>query len=126
MKYIIKEKTTEVLKEVNQITNSGKEQIVRTYFDQELNTKLTTDKPTIIADETDTATITASIYNYLDEAQTDQTVDVPFILDGVETIITASNGVATIEFNSTVAGEYIIKTNIPNYRNGEVVVIVEG
>lgn len=68
---------------------------------------LTVDKPTISADGTDTATITATILNYLDEPQTgDNSTDVVFELDGQQQVVRAENGTASITFRAEAPGTY--------------------
>lgn len=94
------------------------------FFDQEFHIKMTTDKTTILADATDIATITATVYNYLDEPQ-DYTSDVIFEVNGEQQTVTAVNGVAEITFATELTGEYEIKTIIPNFRNGSVKVVAE-
>jgi hypothetical protein len=93
---------------------------VSSYYDKLYHTKLTTDKPSILADGVDTATITATVYNYLDEQQATWTGDIIFELDGVTQTVPTTNGVASITFNTSVAGEYTIKTVVGGFRNGEV------
>jgi hypothetical protein len=84
-------------------------------------TELTIDKPTILADGTDTATITATIYNYLDELQADSIEPIIFELDGAKTSpIVPVEGKASITFNTSVVDVYVVRTAIEGYRNGEV------
>lgn len=97
---------------------------VLSYYDQEYHTKLTTDKSNILADGTDTATITAEVYNYLNEPQ-QWAGDIVFELDGVQQIVATTNGQASITFTSSSVGDFLIKTNIPNFRNGEVTIHAE-
>jgi hypothetical protein len=88
------------------------------------HTKLTTDKTSILADGIDTATITATVYNYLGELQTTFTDPIIFEYDGQQISVTPVNGVASIDFTSKVAGEYVVRTVNSNIRNGEVIIHV--
>jgi hypothetical protein len=103
-----------------QTTSNGSKEYY--FHDQEYHTKLTTDKTSILADGVDTATITATVYNYLDEQQSTWTGDIVFELDGVTQKAATTNGVASITFNTTVNGKYIFKTVVGVIRNGEVVI----
>ena len=122
MQYEIK--NSNVLK-VEGFNTNNQNVIIKEFFDKEFHTKLTTNKQTITNDGTDTATITVSVYNYLNEAQTAWTGDVVFVLDGIEQLVPTTNGVTSIVFNTSVTGEYTFTTNIPKYRNGEVKVVAE-
>lgn len=68
--------------------------------------------------------VTASIYNYLDEIQTNYAEPIIFDYEGSQITATPINGVASIDFTSTVVGEHIVRTVNPNMRNGEVKIIV--
>jgi hypothetical protein len=113
-----------VYAEYEEITNNQAAKI-QGYFDKKNHTKLTTDKSSILADGIDTATITATVYNYLDEQQTGWTGDIVFDLDGATQTVSTTNGVASITFNTSVAGEYMIKTVVDGFRNGEVKAVAE-
>jgi hypothetical protein len=110
---------------VEEIKGETKLHIVRKHFDREFHTKLKIDKINILADGIDQATITAEVYNYLDEAQTDWTGDIVFEVDGIEEIVSTTNGVASTTFDSQVTGEFTIKTIVPKFRNGEQKVVAE-
>jgi hypothetical protein len=110
---------------VEHVQTTTQKAIVKTYYDQEFHTKLSVDKLTILADGIDKATITAEVYNYLDEVQTVWTGDIVFVLDGIEQIVSTTNGTASITFSTSVAGEYMIRTNIPNFRQGEIKVVAK-
>lgn len=68
--------------------------------------------------------VTATIYNYLNELQGNYSDSITFDYDGTTVTVTPVNGVATIDFTSTVPGEHIVKTVNPNMRNGEVKIYV--
>lgn len=68
--------------------------------------------------------VIASIYNYLDEIQTDYTDPITFDYDGSQITAIPVNGVSSIDFTSTVTGEHVVKTVNPNMRNGEVTINV--
>lgn len=121
MEYI--EKGSFVYKKEEVVTKT-QTAIVETFHDNIFNIGLNADKAVIIADGVNTATITATIYNYLEEPQI-QNIDIIFELDGQEQIVTAVDGVASITFNTEVAGEYTFTANVPNYRSGEVKVVAE-
>ncbi|MFC2948521.1 hypothetical protein [Virgibacillus sediminis] len=123
MKFEVKSKG-EVLS-VKEVMTSNQTVKVKTYFDQEFHTKLTTDKETITADGSAGTTITATVYNYLDEPQAEWSGDIIFELDGEQQTILTTNGQAEITFSTSVPREYTIKTNIPNFRNGEIRVVAE-
>lgn len=89
--------------------------IVEEAFDQEFHTKLFHSN----------GIVTASVFNYLDELQEDYNNTIVFEIDKQAQEVQAVNGNAEIEFSSTVSGDYTIKTNNPNFRNGEVVIHVE-
>ena len=116
---------TGLVYKVDEIQTKKQKAIVKTYFDQEFHIKLTTDKETINSDGQDVIIITANVYNYLDEQQTVDIVDIVFELDGEKQIVPSTNGQAEITFSTNVAGEYIIKTNIPNFRNDEIKAVAE-
>lgn len=88
-------------------------------------TKLSTDKNTILSDGIDKAIIVAEVYNYLDEQQLEFTGEVVFELDGEQIIKQAVDGIATIEFSTSLVGEYMIKSNINNYRTSELKVVAQ-
>jgi hypothetical protein len=100
-------------------TKSG-QATVEEFYDSKFHIKLSTDKPTITANGTDAATITAKVYNYLDEPQTDWTGEIIFELDGEQQAIQTTNGEVSITVQSEDTGKLVIRTAIPNFRNGEV------
>jgi hypothetical protein len=84
---------------------------------------LTADKSTITADGVDKAIVTASISNYDGTAATDYATGITFDVNGTQQTVIPVNGEASIEFNSSVAGSYVIKTVNDVIRNGEVTII---
>jgi len=114
----------EVLNEF-EIETKTNVQITREHYDMVYHIKLETDKEIVSADGTDSATIFAEIYNYLDEPQISWVGDIIFELDGEQQVVPTTNGKAQITFDTSVAGEYIIKTNIPNLRNELIKVVAE-
>ena len=84
---------------------------------------LRADKSTIIADGADKTVITARIYNYDDTSATDFATGIIFDVNGTQQIIVPTNGEAAIEFKSSVAGSYIIKTANDVMSNSEVTII---
>lgn len=93
-------------------------------------TIVSVDKAQITADGTDTATITASIYDYEDTQQnTDNTTQVVFEVTNsagtTQTVTkTAVNGVATMTLTSANPDTYTIRTNVNgDYLNGQTKVV---
>lgn len=68
--------------------------------------------------------IKATVYNHLNEVQTDYANPIIFEYDGSQVTATPLNGVATIDFTSVVPGLHVIKTAIVGIRNSEVSVSV--
>ena len=99
---------------------TDREPNIWTHYDMEYHVKLIVDKPTISADGEDIATVTAKVYNYLDEPQSDFTGDIIFELDGETQAVQTTNGEASITVQSLEPGKMIIRTTIPNFRNGEI------
>lgn len=92
----------------------------------EFYTVLTVDKPTITADGMDTATITATLYNYLDQQQAaDNSTVVMFELNGTTQTVTATNGVASITFNSAVPGTFSFSVSVPDSPISQIGVIAQ-
>jgi hypothetical protein len=71
---------------------------------------MTSDKLNILADGTDIATITVTIYNYLDQLATNFITNIIFEIDGTQKTVTPVDGKASITFNTSVAGTFVIKT----------------
>ena len=69
-------------------------------------------------------TITAEIYNYDDSIAAGYSNPIEFDYEGNKVSAVPVNGEATISFSSTVAGEHVITTNVPNCNNGSVTVHV--
>ncbi|WP_163538328.1 hypothetical protein [Gracilibacillus sp. YIM 98692] len=88
----------------------------------EYYTKVSTNQTSIPADGQTEATITAEIYNYLDEPQTEWEGDIIFEVEGQEQTVSTTNGQAEITFSSEEPGDFTIKTNVPQMCNGEVVI----
>jgi hypothetical protein len=84
---------------------------------------LTVDKSTITADGVDKAVITAKTFNYDDTPATDYTTGIIFDVNGTQQTVAPVNGEATIEFKSSIAGNFTIKTVNDVIRNGEVTII---
>lgn len=111
---------------VEEIVTPNQTAIVRTFHDMLYHTEITVDKPSIASDGVNTATITATIKNYLGEVQTASTEPVVFEINGLQSDpIIPVNGAANITYQSTVPGVKTIKTVVPNYRNGEIEVTVQ-
>lgn len=66
----------------------------------------------------------ATVYNYLDELQTSYPEPIIFEYEGSQVTTTPINGVATIDFSTTVSGEHVVKTVNEGIRNGEVIIVV--
>lgn len=80
---------------------------------------------TILLYDAVTKKVRATVYNHLDEIQSDFNEDIIFDYEGNKITITTVQGVATIDFNVTLSGEHTIKTANEMLDNGEVVVHVE-
>ncbi|GEM_PF-2813774 len=76
--------------------------------------KLTTDKPEITADGQETATITATIYNWDDTIATDFAHDILFDVEGEQIPVTPTDGTVLLEYASEEPGTVTITTS-----NGE-------
>ncbi len=87
---------------------------------------LETDKAQVAADGTDTAAITAKVYNYLDELQ-QSFENIVFEADGVQDIVPYSNGQAQTTFTTAKSGEFkvVTKNETDIIRNGEVIINAE-
>lgn len=101
---------------------------IRKVIDQLYHIKLTTDKETITANGTDTATIQAKIYNYLDEPQ-EQNITITVNVKGEGVDITDTyetvDGEVDIPFASNAEGDFVVTASYEGYRSGEVVVHAE-
>lgn len=64
--------------------------------------------------------VKATVCDYQDSLQGTFTDVITFDYDGSQVTSTPVNGVATIDFTSTVPGDHVVKTVNPNVRNGEV------
>jgi hypothetical protein len=86
---------------------------------------LQSDKKAILPDSVDKAVITARIYNYLDELQSNYSGIVTYSIDGNTVEKRIVNGVAeNLEFTSEVTGKFIIKAYIPEFTSDSVEVEV--
>lgn len=116
MEYIEKENGIHVV----EIRETPRGSIVRKLI-YKFTIKLTADKSTINADGIDTATLTAKIYNYLDESQ-DQAITLTVDVGGISNTIDTVNGEASFTFDSLESGEFTITVSYDGYRAGEVVI----
>lgn len=83
---------------------------------------LTADKKAILANGIDKAVITATVFNWDDTPATAFTTGIVFDVNGVQQAIIPTNGVATSEVKSSVAGTFTIKTVNNVMRNSEVII----
>lgn len=102
---------------VTEISTSLQNAVVKEFHDYFFKVKLTyaSEKKEVIA----------SVFNYLDEPQTDFEELIIFEYDGHTIEAKAVKGTATITFEATVSGNHVIKTVNPRMRNGEVTIVVE-
>ncbi len=68
--------------------------------------------------------VKATVVNYLNQVKEDFSGPVIFEYEGIQIESIPSNGVAVIEFDSTIPGEHIVKTVNPNMENSEVIIHV--
>ena len=71
-----------------------------------------------------TKVITARVLDYFDDLQNEYQGLIHFELEAQKVSAEASKGIAEIEFDSFVAGEYRIKTINAGIENGEVIIHV--
>lgn len=105
---------------VEEVKTKNQTAIIKKHFDQVYHIKLTTDKTTILANGVDTATITARIYNYLNEPQDFEGIEITFELNGEIIVETTIQGEASIPFISEEPGSFIFTARTPGYRSGEI------
>lgn len=72
----------------------------------------------------DSGNVYATVYNYLEELQTNYPEPIIFEYEGSQVSTMPIDGVATIDFLTTVAGEHVVKTVNEGIRNGEVIIVV--
>ncbi|MCP8970053.1 hypothetical protein [Ectobacillus ponti] len=85
------------------------------------------DKESIMANGTDTATITASIYDWQGVLQTSYKEEVLFEVNGMQLSVPPVKGAATMTFSSEESGEYYIRTrNLAQNRSVKVVAASAG
>lgn len=82
---------------------------------------LQTDKTEITADGVDVAKVTAIIRNWQGQL-TGEDREMAFIVNGNIVAAFAINGVATINVTATEPGEIIVRSMIPGYDNGGVII----
>jgi hypothetical protein len=88
--------------------------------------RLEVDKSSIMANGTDIATITATVRDWQDNITTDYADSVSFELNGQSQTVVPGNGIASITFSSTVAGEYVFNVSGNKYTNpNQIKVVVE-
>lgn len=83
---------------------------------------LTADKKAILADGVDKAVITATVFNWDDTPATTFTTGIVFGINAVQQTVIPTNGVATTEVKSSIAGNFTVKTVNDIMRNGEVII----
>ncbi|MTK11095.1 MAG: hypothetical protein F8N39_03050 [Clostridiaceae bacterium] len=103
--------------EVREVKTETQTAIVKEFYCYYYKTKLVYDS---VAKK-----VKATIYNYLDEVQTDFNEDIIFSFEGNIVTVTPSLGVSEIDFNINVAGVHIVKTVNEIIENGEVNIHVE-
>ncbi len=108
--------------------SSNDERIIGTRYDPETGTfvgmkvALSIDKSQIDSDGVDTATVTASIYNW-DDTVSEYDGDIVFDVDGQIRAVDANSGLAEITFSSQENGVHEIKTVNDNMMSNGLVVI---
>lgn len=80
---------------------------------------------TILEYDSTNKKINATVYNYLDEVQTNFSESIIFDYEGSQVSIMPVNGVAEIDFNVTLAGDHTVRTVNEMINNGEVIIHVE-
>jgi hypothetical protein len=98
--------------EVEEIKTNTQVAIVKTFYDMQYHTRLTYDAAT--------STVIAQVYNYLDN-QNGWVGNVIFEMNGATISVATSNGSASVQIDTTVAGEHKARTINGGVRNGEVI-----
>lgn len=93
--------------QVQEMQTKTQTAIVKTFYDMLYHTKLEINNK-----------VKASVYNYLNELQTDYVGNVIFDVDGTITEIPVSNGIAEID----VTAPCTIKTVNEGFRNSEITI----
>lgn len=113
MKYEI---LSDYVMEVNEVNTGAQIATIKTFHDMLYHTKLEHDSTN--------SKVKATVYNYLDELQTTYADTIIFEYEGSQVTATPIDGVATIDFSTTVSGEHTVKTVNTTIRNGEVIIVV--
>lgn len=86
--------------------------------DMKFHTLLTCDKESFLADGEDVVSITVKVYNYLGELQ-EYNTPIKFSVEFNGKIVAEHVG-DFLELSTLSKGKHIVRTHIPNYRNGEI------
>lgn len=97
------------------------ENIVESHYDMVLHVELTPDKAQIAANDADTATITAKVFDF-QGGPFEYAGDITFNVEGEVFTVHAVNGAAAAQVTSNLPTEIKVSASVPNGRAGEVVI----